>query len=915
MAGLALGNAGAARFGNRVRNPVRMYAILEIVVGALGVGLVWLLPKLGPLLAPLFGPLLETSALVAPMRFAFGFVCLLGPAAAMGATLPLLVRALSRGSEDFGSTLGALYGWNTFGAVLGAVIGEMFLIGPLGVLGTAFVAGGMNLLAAAGAFAIARSQTVLPPLVDEPPTNQLLLPLPERALRLLGAAFLSGGILLGLQVVWFRMLLLFMSGTGRAFAVMLSVVLSGIALGSFLASAAMRRAPDADRHGWLVALAAGALTVLGFSVIGVAMTTPEFPRVAILSSPGMTLVTLLMLPTCVASGAMFTFFGKSLNDILQVPVRSAGLLTLANTIGAALGPLLAGFFLMPNLGLENSLFVMCALYGVVGLLAVDFAALRAVPIRAAAALVYVAALALFPFGRMDGEYIPYVLNSSLLANQTEVVASRVGLTETVHVTRTRYLDEPVYHMLITDGYAMSTSATNARRYMNLFVHLPVALHPQIEDALLISYGVGNTAKSLTRIDGVESIDIVDISQDILDMAEIFFPDAAENPQNDPRVDVHIEDGRYFLQTTDKTFDLITAEPPPPNVGNVTYLYTQEYFELAHDRLNPGGMVSYWLPSEQLQTAEVSSIIGAFCGAFEDCSLWNGGSLNWILLGSRGGLDPVTVEALSRQWQNETTREDLLSIGVESPEALGALFIADADQLQPFADAAPPVRDNYPLRIHNWVEPTGVRGSAQLQDTLGARKRFARSAWIRSLWPKELQAETQRSFRYTGMVEQAMGHLATHDTATRLMLFREVIETTDLVTLALLLQYGDPAGERIAREKRGLLPKTGHHEYAIAQGALARREWVDAAETLTSSQRIDNKQGQALHLALYAHCRAGATEQVDALRNELFGDRKGKTPAETLGPEFARNLKQNPGVDGCWAAAWDMDWQRQETGAF
>ena len=272
MAGLALGNAAAARFGTRVRRPILVYALLELAAGALGIGLVVVLPRLGPLLAPVFGPLLGTDALLQPLRFAFGFVLLLGPAAAMGATLPLLVRVLSRRSEDFGRTLAALYGWNTLGAVFGAVAGEVWLLSPLGVVWTAAVAAGLNFLAAVGAFAVIRLR---------PKANRIEIGAGEsattqhgdarRTRRLLLAAFLSGGLLLGLQVVWIRLLVLFVAGTSRAFAVMLAVVLAGIALGSLGASVWMSRARGADRHVWAVALAAGAIGMLGYGQLGIAL--------------------------------------------------------------------------------------------------------------------------------------------------------------------------------------------------------------------------------------------------------------------------------------------------------------------------------------------------------------------------------------------------------------------------------------------------------------------------------------------------------------------------------------------------------------------------------------------------------------------------------------------------------------------
>src|SRR6185369_12378957 len=138
---------------------------------------------------------------------------------------------------------------------------------------------------------------------------------------------------------------------------------------------------------------------------------------------------------------------------------------------------------------------------------------------------------------------------------------------------------------------------------------------------------GNTAKALTDSTGVESIDLVDLSRDILAMAPIVFPDPREQPLRDPRMHIHIEDGRYFLQTTDRYFDLITGEPPPPGIAGVENLYSREYFQLIHDRLANQGIVTYWLPLADLSDVSAKAILRAFCDVFDDCSLWNGSGTN------------------------------------------------------------------------------------------------------------------------------------------------------------------------------------------------------------------------------------------------------------------------------------------------
>ena len=103
---------------------------------------------------------------------------------------------------------------------------------------------------------------------------------------------------------------------------------------------------------------------------------------------------------------------------------------------------------------------------------------------------------------------------------------------------------------------------------------------------------------------------------------------------DPRVRVHVEDGRHFLQTTTRRFDLITGEPPPPKIAGVVNLYTREYFQLIYERLEAGGVNTYWLPVHSMTETDAKAILRAYCDVFTDCSLWGGWGLNWMLVGSR-----------------------------------------------------------------------------------------------------------------------------------------------------------------------------------------------------------------------------------------------------------------------------------------
>ena len=250
---------------------------------------------------------------------------------------------------------------------------------------------------------------------------------------------------------------------------------------------------------------------------------------------------------------------------------------------------------------------------------------------------------------------------------------------------------------MTNGYSMSATTFRGRRYMSLYVYWSLAVNPSARKALLISYGIGTTAKALTDARQLESIDVVDISRDILELGSLAFP-GTRPPLDDPRVRVHVEDGRFFLQTTDERFDLITAEPPPLRGAGITNLYSREYFQLAHDRLREGGVMTYWLPVNQLWLSETKAIIRGFCDAFPDCSLWSGAGLQWMLAGTRGLHGPVAEEQFTAQWRDPLVAPELAALGFEQPEALGATFLADAATLAERTRGVPPLDDDHPGRI-------------------------------------------------------------------------------------------------------------------------------------------------------------------------------------------------------------------------
>jgi predicted membrane-bound spermidine synthase len=877
MAGLALGSFGAAHLGGRISRPLRAYAALELAIAFGGASLAIGLASLSEVLAPLWAALRDDPLTLNATRFALGFASMMIPATAMGATLPVLVKALARGDASFGRVLGLLYGSNTLGAVCGAVLGAAWLIAWLGAHGTACVAAGLDVLAALLAARLASSAKAPGPTPARvgPPAAA------ARVARILAAALLCGAASLALEVVWFRFLSIFVYQTGLVFALMLAVVLAGIALGGL---AAGRGGTLLARPGsWLAALLAltGAAALGSYRIFAL-----WFDPSRMYGGAGtiLALSAVLTLPAAFLSGSAFVALGAAAQRELAEPARATGLVALANTVGAALGSLLGGFVLLPWLGIERSLVALGLAYGVAALVVWSRGVheeARGGPLVAAVAAATLALLAAtFPIGLLRSTFLRY---PTLLFQdpEAEVVAVRETRLQTLMYMRTSFFGRPYHYQLFTDGLSMSGTNGYARRYMEEFVYLPAALHPKPESALLISFGVGSTARALVDLRSLRRIDVVDVSADILEMSRLVFGPGERYPLTDPRVHVHVEDGRLFLATTPERFDLITGEPPPPKQPGIVNLYTREYFRLMWSRLRDGGFATYWLPVHNLSETDAKGIVRAFCEVFEDCTLWTGAGLDWILLGSRnaGG---ANGEGFQRLWSDPVLAPDLASLGFEAPQLLGTTFLADARKLHALTGDTPPVLDAWPARISSQrvfpADSLRVPLYRDLMDVASARREFEESPFIARHWPPDLRDSTRAAFRW----QEAVNATFVKDPAdgwpvAGLRDLHEALQTTNLHTLPLWLLGSDPfkarivasLGAREARSPRGL--------YERGVVALAERRYAEAAwlfEQVRASAP-DRPPLVALDYEIFALCMEGRTDAATRVAREVVR----RNPAE------------------------------------
>jgi hypothetical protein len=542
--------------------------------------------------------------------------------------------------------------------------------------------------------------------------------------------------------------------------------------------------------------------------------------------------------------------------------RAAGLLTLWNTTGATLGALASGFVLLPCIGMERSLFALALGYAVVALLVAwplpGASSRSARAILAAAAAVYAATMAVFPFGLMAKSYLASAA-APWERDGSRVVNAREGLTETILWLRRDLWGEPVYHRLLTNGISMSSSDALNARYMKLFAYLPQVLRPEARDALLISYGVGMTAEALTDSPTLHSIDVVDISREILTTGRIVFPDRPY-PLDDPRVRIHVEDGRFFLLAVSRQYDIITGEPPPPKNAGIVSLYTREYFGLLRSRLKQGGVASYWLPVAQLAPSDAWAITRAFCDVFHDCTLWTGSGLQWMLMGTRELHTRVSEETFARLWSDPKTAHTLAALAIETPEQMGALFLGDARDLAEVTRGFAALDDDHPYRLSRQLPEQMHAEYAGLLDPERTRQAFAHSQWIAELWPPGLRERTQSAFA----AQLVLNRVTVLKGRLRLAGMPELkwaLTQTTLRTLPLWLMASGLAEQEIAARQAAVGRIDPLLDEYLGIEAMVARDFRAAATRFAESERHGADDPRLRLWRALALCLAGAKDEA------------------------------------------------------
>ncbi|MCS7001491.1 MAG: fused MFS/spermidine synthase, partial [Dehalococcoidia bacterium] len=601
MAGLALGSLLAARFSDRMRQPLRWYGVAEIVIGVLGLLSLPLLDLLTPLYRALGQLAPNDMTTVSAVRFVLAFGVLLLPTTLMGATLPIVVQGLGKLGDTMDRRVSVLYAANTAGAILGAFLAGFILIGVWGIVAAVAVAATMNIMvgvvwAFIGGRIPANSATTTLGRVAAAPTPRDERPLSRFTSAVILAVYgVSGAVALAYEVVWTRLLSGLFPGTTYSFTLMLCAVLAGIALGSWVIGPFLARRAD-----WVAIFAAieagmGVTAVISLLTIANGNVIEGWARRLVGSGPHSVVgefwfmggfSALVILPTALLMGMAFPVAAKIYAMGRSEDGARVGRIYGVNTIGAIVGSLAGGLILIPWLGAQHALWLLAVCHFVLGVIVLAVAPTALAPKLATAAVsavVMVAAVLVTPD--------VYQTLSRTDPRGERMIWHNEGPDATVRVVRSP--DGSLILYINSEGQATDHPSTLFYHYH--LGHIGPLLHPNPRDILVIGLGGGATPGA-TALHRSSAIDVVELYHGVVEAARLF-DHINYGVLDRPNVTIHVNDGRNFLLMTDKKYDIIEADIIQARNAGSANLYAADYYRLARNALRDDGLMVQWVDDQ------------------------------------------------------------------------------------------------------------------------------------------------------------------------------------------------------------------------------------------------------------------------------------------------------------------------------
>lgn len=720
MGGMALGAWLVSKFTDRIYDLLRTYALIEIVIGVLGLFFHDVYVFVTDVTYNSVIPSLGSSGVIEITKWTLAALLILPQSVLLGSTFPLMSAGIIRKFPDSpGRNISMLYFSNSIGAVAGVLVSGFVLVELLGLPGTIQVAGFLNLLLAAvvllmgkihGEYEESESQ---PNFVKDKSTNPQLL-----ILFLICASF-TGLASFIYEIGWIRMLSLVLGSSTHAFELMLSAFISGLAIGGYWIRKHIDNLSDPIKFLGFIQLLMGALAL---STLFLYNSTFDY-MIAALKALDKTeqgywvfnwfshaLAMLIMLPTTICAGMTLPVLTNVLLS-KGYGERSIGMVYSFNTLGAIVGVIVAVQVLMPMAGLKFLVVTGSAVDMLLGLLLLWYVSKKRTltywkPLAAAIPLVFVIAVSTVQFD-------PHKMSSGVYRNgmysaKSEILYHKDGKTATVDLIK---LDSGTISIKTNgkpDASINFEEVTFDEPTMSLAVALPMDLKPSIENVAVIGFGSGlSTHVALTNPD-IKSVDTIEIEPAMVEAAK-GFGERVKNTYNDPRSHIYIEDAKTFFTSHNKVYDLIISEPSNPWVSGIASLFSKEFYTRIQRHLSEDGLFVQWLHMYEVDKPLMASVVKALGDQFNTYQIYFTTDADMLLIASNASSIPGLT---GHVFNYPAMKEELNRVGVFSVHDLALHHLGDKNTIAPLFESYPVEMnsDYYP-----WVDLNAVRARYMKKD--------------------------------------------------------------------------------------------------------------------------------------------------------------------------------------------------------
>lgn len=633
MGGLGIGSYVAGRFFSRRAPSLIPYVFLELTIAVY----VLLSPSLLNLLADVFMTLadsVDNRVLLTVVRLVVTIAALLLPAMLMGATFPAIVSGTALDSSS-GRTArtGYLYSFNTLGAAVGTYVGGFHLLLEFGVQFTLIVAFCLYVFAVLSALlatTVAKSRareiiTVREHTVEEARTGNYRL-----LYFLYVATFGIGFVALAYEVLLTRLGILYLGNSIRVFPLVLTSFLLGTGISAVLGTRVYdifrKKNYNSNVLFGLIAVGAGIFVLLTPYLLleDWVVGSKYFAQVAAVAPKNPLPVLLILLaPTLLLGGLLPLAIRMVQPETHGSTTREAAKLYALNTAGGLLGAGLANHFLLPLIGIQGVIILLvaiCATVGVVTLLIANMTAIRWALTAVGIACLTVVLVTGLP--RMMDLYAKNIAKMTG-TESTDVLLVHEGMTATVAVLGHKDPKWGTYRDMYLNGVEEASTRYWHVQLFKLLGILPTLMHESEEpkDALVVAFGAGITAGSVLASDQVASLDVVDLNPDIEGINDLFTK-VNGDVFHKPRFHFINDDGRNYLVTSRKKYDLIISDSTHPRAYDSWILYTEDFYKQVREHLRPGGIFAQWVPVLTSMQGDLIRIhFNTFQSVFPNATLW------------------------------------------------------------------------------------------------------------------------------------------------------------------------------------------------------------------------------------------------------------------------------------------------------